>query len=289
MQRTKNNLPEKRHRNVAHLWADKRVIRFFRKNFEKKDYKNLRSIYLALCEIESDFGENANIKGFTKTVSTYAGMGEDVTRKYLRALWKADLIDYYQENIEGRFGNTLLMMYKWEEGKESEIKLKIEKSLKIRSRKTPGTVNTGYGKSGSIKKDSKESSISKNSKESFNKKDFPKKYIETHLPNNWQDNPSFQETLEEFIQHRKEKKQPITELAGKKLANKLVKYSIQQAIDALNRSIENGWTGVFPENGNGKKLKQGHNRYQGTRSDEPEFGANAKTVIRDEEGRMVIQ
>jgi hypothetical protein len=43
-------------------------------------------------------------------------------------------------------------------------------------------------------------------------------------------------------------------------------------------------------NPNSVNLKQGHNRYQGTKqSDEPEFGANAKTVIRDEEGRMVIQ
>jgi hypothetical protein len=68
------------------------------------------------------------------------------------------------------------------------------------------------------------------------------------FPNEWTENPSFQKTLQEFIQHRKEKKQTITELAAKKLANKLSKYSMQQTIDALNRSIENGWTGVFPEN-----------------------------------------
>jgi hypothetical protein len=144
---------------------------------------------------------------------------------------------------------------------------------------------------GQVPKDSKGHKENKD-KENKDKENKDKKIysLKTLFPSNWQDNPSFQETLKEFIQHRKEKKQPITELAGKKLANKLSQYSIQQAIDALNRSIENGWTGVFPENGNGKKLKQGHNRYQGAKqSDEPEFGANAKTVIRDEEGRMVIQ
>lgn len=83
-------MPEKRKRDVAHLWADKRIMRFFRRNFNKLHYKNLRSVYLALCEIDSDFRETGEITNFTRTVATYAGMNENTVRPYLRALCRAD-------------------------------------------------------------------------------------------------------------------------------------------------------------------------------------------------------
>ena len=102
MKRTRRQQPdkEKRHRSVAHLWADKRVVRLFRKNFSKRDYKNLRSTYLALCEIESDFTEGQQIKGFTKTVATYAGIGEELAFPCLRALRQGGFIDYSQQHDE---------------------------------------------------------------------------------------------------------------------------------------------------------------------------------------------
>ena len=122
MIRTKLPSPEfnetgtKRHRNTAHLWADKHVIRFFRQNFQnKQQYKNLRSIYLALCEIDSDFGEGTDIKSFSQTVATYAGMDIGTVLPYLKALQKADLIDYWQKNENGVFGQTVLKMYAWKE------------------------------------------------------------------------------------------------------------------------------------------------------------------------------
>ena len=111
-----NETGTKRHRNVAHLWADKQVIRFFRHNFQNKQhYKNLRSIYLALCEIDSDFGEGVEIRSFSQTVATYAGMDVVTVYPYLKALQKANLIDYWQKNENGVFGQTILKMYKWEE------------------------------------------------------------------------------------------------------------------------------------------------------------------------------
>ena len=185
-------LEKKRHRNVAHLWADKRVTRFFRKNFSKKDSKNLRAIYLALCEMESDFGEGQEIISFTKTLSTYSGISRDTLRPYLIALKKAKLIDYAQaQSNGGKFGGVSLFLYAWDE-EEAERKKQIidmvltgqiykrtkkspdknrrpnfpstENSVngKFRLREIPSTENSVNGKLGPIK-NSKESN-SKNPK-----------------------------------------------------------------------------------------------------------------------------
>ena len=142
MERTE--FPEKRHRNIAHLWSDKQIMRFFRKNFDKTHYKNLRSIYLALCEIDSDFGESIEIRNFNKTVATYSGLYKNNVGKYLKALQKADIIDYQRENIEGCFGGTYLQLFKWEK-EEEEKKLKI--LYNELSDKEPDLVKAIHGKS----------------------------------------------------------------------------------------------------------------------------------------------
>ncbi len=64
---------------------------------------------------------------------------------------------------------------------------------------------------------------------------------------NWKESESFQQSLKSYFIHRHQKG-TITIEAGNRLASKLKKYSIQEAINALDRSTENGWTGVFPEN-----------------------------------------
>jgi len=54
-------------------------------------------------------------------------------------------------------------------------------------------------------------------------------------------------TFLEFIEHRKAIKKPMTEIAITKMITKLNKYSRGVAITSLDKSIENGWQGVFPE------------------------------------------
>lgn len=61
--------------------------------------------------------------------------------------------------------------------------------------------------------------------------------------------PDFIKSWETWIGYRaKEKKSRITESTAKAQLKKLSKISIQCAIETINRSIENGWTGIFPEN-----------------------------------------
>jgi len=135
LRRRGKTMPEKRKRDVAHLWADKRIMRFFRRNFNKLHYKNLRSVYLALCEIDSDFRETGEITNFTRTVATYAGMNENTVRPYLRALCRADIIDYAQKN-DGKFGGTILTLYAWEESEEEGRRERIARVLESPIRRT---------------------------------------------------------------------------------------------------------------------------------------------------------
>ena len=89
---------KKRSRDVAHMWADKRAIRFLRKNYSRKEYGKLRDTYLACCEIDSDFNESRNsnitLRNFTSTCATYAGRDRNTISSCLQILKNLGLIDY---------------------------------------------------------------------------------------------------------------------------------------------------------------------------------------------------
>ena len=88
-----------RQRDVPHLWADKTILRAFRKELDRLTYRKYRNIYLALCEIDSDFAKKGDkgkrqLKGLTKTCSTYAGMDVNTVSKIMQEFRKLKLIDY---------------------------------------------------------------------------------------------------------------------------------------------------------------------------------------------------
>ena len=94
-----------------------------------------------------------------------------------------------------------------------------------------------------IKEDSKE----ENKKEKKLNKKSSINLFNQYFSKEWKDDESFQKVLTEFITHRNQIRKPVTELAAKKLATKLTKYSCWVARTALQASVENSWTGVFPE------------------------------------------
>ena len=57
-----------------------------------------------------------------------------------------------------------------------------------------------------------------------------------------------QEALEEFIQHRKEMKKPMTPLAVTKACNVLKQYPLEHQQYMVDQAIMNGWRGIFPVN-----------------------------------------
>jgi hypothetical protein len=74
-------------------WWDKNAMRYLRRKYGqvKKTFALIRSVYLALCEIESDFSDTP-INFFTQTVGTYAGTSRQVAGKYINMLEKDGLI-----------------------------------------------------------------------------------------------------------------------------------------------------------------------------------------------------
>ena len=128
-----------RQRDMAHLWADKRVLRFFRHTFNKKDYKNLRNVYLALCEIDSDFTEERNsdtksIHNLTKTCATYAGMDQGNVSEVLQFLRQIYLIDYgIKKDKANRFIGSYLQMYIFDEKTHTRKNPSMETSGPIKN------------------------------------------------------------------------------------------------------------------------------------------------------------
>ena len=91
-------------------WIDKEVLRFFRKEVgvgSKRHYANLTAIYVALCQIESDFSDTTKIKGLKKTIATYCGKSKEVVAKYFYLLEQWQLVSAEQVRYEdGQFGGV---------------------------------------------------------------------------------------------------------------------------------------------------------------------------------------
>lgn len=57
----------------------------------------------------------------------------------------------------------------------------------------------------------------------------------------------FLKTWNEFVEHRREIKHPMSERAANLILAKLKKFSVEIGVEAINRSISSGWRDVFPE------------------------------------------
>jgi len=86
---------------------------------------------------------------------------------------------------------------------------------------------------------------------SFPKVKEPKKAKRPHFlrlfPTDWSTHEAFSKVWLDFIEYRHQKKKQVTQISAKRLMTKLTQYDIPTAIKAINSSIENSWTGVFPE------------------------------------------
>lgn len=57
----------------------------------------------------------------------------------------------------------------------------------------------------------------------------------------------FLKAWNEFVEHRREIKHPMSERAANLILGKLKKFSVEVGVEAINRSISSGWRDVFPE------------------------------------------
>jgi hypothetical protein len=60
----------------------------------------------------------------------------------------------------------------------------------------------------------------------------------------------FLKAWNEFVEHRREIKHPMSERAANLILAKLKKFSVEVGVEAINRSISSGWRDVFPEKAN---------------------------------------
>jgi len=66
----------------------------------------------------------------------------------------------------------------------------------------------------------------------------------------------FADAWNDWIQHRKEKKKPLTPTSIKLQLQTLEDMGVDRAIRAIDHSIAQGWTGIFEPTQNGKSNKQ---------------------------------
>jgi len=86
----------------------------------------------------------------------------------------------------------------------------------------------------------------KNIQKKDNKTTLSYQDILTYFPNTWKNNESFQTILKTFHIHRKELHNPLRIQSTILLSNKLIKMGLDNALSALQQSIESGWTSVYP-------------------------------------------
>jgi len=93
----------------------------------------------------------------------------------------------------------------------------------------------------------------------INKKKFsPMEEFKAHLPKEWIQDKLFMDALNDFCLHRKEKKNALTKISIKRLSNKLKEYPIAIAKMALEKTLENGYSGLFPESIQQTKINRCH-------------------------------
>jgi hypothetical protein len=65
-------------------------------------------------------------------------------------------------------------------------------------------------------------------------------------------NPEFESNWKDWIDHRRQIKKPMTELATVRLLKKFADWGSSRSIAAINHTIENGWVGIREPETNGK-------------------------------------
>ena len=97
-------------RNDYYMWINKKVIKTLRNKFNKNVARNIIPIYMAICELESDYPEGIINEGFVEKIADYSGIEIKQTEKYLNYLKKLHLLDYHKE-VDTNSTNFILYEY----------------------------------------------------------------------------------------------------------------------------------------------------------------------------------
>jgi len=154
---------------------------------------------------------------------------------------------------------------KWLESMNYEIIQKNEES------ENPDRENPDVAKPDVEKAGLKIPNYKNTNKDKKNNKKMTFDEFKEYFPQEWFKDDSFQENIEDYFTHRKEKGNTPTKTATKRLVNQLSKFDLPTINEALSRSVANGWTGVFPD-----AIK---NKPQTTPNNPPANGNGIKPIV----------
>lgn len=120
---------------------------------------------------------------------------------------------------------------------------KFSKMEKIFPKFGKKVLGSSYNDSYSIEEESEKGKKEKNGGRLQN----ARRIILQLLPEEWQSSGEFIEALDDWLSSRKEKGNTPTETAAKRTGKQLAKYSLEISTEALSKSADNGYTGVFPK------------------------------------------
>lgn len=102
------------------------------------------------------------------------------------------------------------------------------------------------------------SSVSKNALSSVSKK---RKIFLGEFPVKLKESETFQTAWADWACHRKEIGKELTKTSVTRQANFLSNYTPKQAAEIINKSIQNGWTGLFPPKNSNKPNQEEQHEY----------------------------
>lgn len=74
----------------------------------------------------------------------------------------------------------------------------------------------------------------------------PEKFLEM-FPEDWVNNPEFETSLDNFVQHRKELNRPLTKRSMTTIRNRLVEYPLDLTTYSIDLAVEKGYIAPYPE------------------------------------------
>lgn len=171
--------------------------------------------------------QKTNIPKATNSyVAKGIGWGIEKVQKYKTQLVKIGLIEKIVSRNENSqiMGHYVKIKFIWGAKKVVELQSDFTRQGKL-----PDMARSGINALSTNNKNA----LNINNKNSC---DFPKDF---------QKSKEFIQAWEEWNQHRKEKRNPLTPTAIKRQIKLLTKYSIKEAIQIINKSLNCGYTGLF--------------------------------------------
>jgi len=231
--------------NGPFCWQNKATLRGIRESLDGDGgLASVLSVYHALTEIASDFASDEFTTMQSHIGKLAGGLSTSTVKRCIKELRDLNVISYELSRLRGPLRFIL-------NRDRSSLANDGSQIPNDGSRLTNDSSKSDSGKVVSSRRTLEESSEEdieavgrrrKRAKRSPDLLTLPS--IPTEL-----DTPAFRTAWDEWMQHRKEKGEPLTPSAASKQLKKVAELGEARAIAAIDRSIFKNWKGIFEEQG----------------------------------------